>query len=169
MKMNDLIATLTAMDGAFMARQNKHNFVAIPGEVVDGVQTYLKVSVATALSKDTKTNPAFNPEIAKDEYNEWLAESEARAVERANKPPRPTGPNPEAQARRDALDTLIAGLGKIEHATSTDIYNTLVDAGKLPEKTTIMSIGSSAKRLVEAGILAVEIDEKKKKYFTKVA
>lgn len=169
MNMNDLVSTLMAIDGAIMCRQAKHNFVAIPAEVVDGVQTYLKVSVATALSKDTKSNPAFNPETAHAEYEEWLAESTARAEERANKPPRQVGPNPEAQARRDALDALISGLSSVKNATATEIFNALTDAGTLPDKTTVMSVGSSAKRLVEAGKFSVEVGEDKKKRYSKVA
>jgi hypothetical protein len=87
-----------------------------------------------------------------------------KAAEKANKPVKVKGPNPEAQARRDELDAKIAGLPSFTEYTATDILNAL--AGQVAENVLVMQIGSSAKRLVEKGILTSEVKEKKT-YYTK--
>ncbi len=160
MNKNEILSTILAIPGAQMARANKTNFVVIPGE--DGV---VKVSIGTALSVDTKAHKAFNLEAAVAEYKAWEAEAALRAAERANKPVKVKGPNPEAEARRQALDKLVAGLPAFTDYTATDILNAL--AGQVAENVTVMAVGSSAMRLVEQGLLTVTVDEKKKKHYTK--
>ena len=160
MNKNDVLSTILALDGAVMCRQNKTNFVAIPTE--DGI---VKVSIGTALAEDTKAHKAFNFEAAKADYKAWEAESALRAAERANKPVKVKGPNPEAEARRQALDNLVAGLPSFTDYTATDIMNAL--AGQIAENVTVMAVGSSAQRLVNQGILTMTLDEKKKKHYTK--
>lgn len=160
MNKNDVLSTIMALEGAVMCRQNKTNFIAIPTE--DGI---VKVNVGTALSADTKNHKAFNFEAATAEYKAWEAESALRAAERANKPVKVKGPNPEAEARRQALDALVAGLPSFTDYTATDILNAL--AGQVAENVTVMAVGSSAMRLVEKGVLTLSVDEKKKKHYTK--
>jgi hypothetical protein len=160
MNKNEILSTILAIPGAQMARANKTNFVVIPGE--DGV---VKVSIGTALSVDTKAHKAFNLEAAVAEYKAWEAEAALRAAERANKPVKVKGPNPEAEARRQALDKLVASLPSFTDYTATDILNAL--AGQVAENVTVMAVGSSAMRLVEQGLLTVTVDEKKKKHYTK--
>ena len=160
MNKNEILSTILAIPGAQMARANKTNFVVIPGE--DGV---VKVSIGTALSVDTKAHKAFNLEAAVAEYKAWEAEAALRAAERANKPVKVKGPNPEAEARRQALDKLVASLPSFTDYTATDILNAL--AGQVAENVTVMAVDSSAMRLVEQGLLTVTVDEKKKKHYTK--
>lgn len=161
MKMNEILNTIMAIPGAAMARQNKANFVVIPTE-----EGYVKVSVSTALAQDTKNRKAFNAEAAIAEYKAHEAEAALRAAERANKPVKVKGPNLEAQARRDAIDAAIAGLPSFTEYTATDILNAL--AGQIPENTTVMAVGSSAKRLVERGVLTlVNHEGTKKSFYTK--
>ena len=160
MNKNDVLSTILALEGATMCRQNKANFVAIPCE--DGI---VKVSVGTALAEDTKAHKAFNFEAASAEYKAWEAEAALRVAERANKPAKVKGPNPEAEARRQALDAQVAGLPSFTDYTATDILNAL--AGQVAENVTVMAIGSSAMRLVEKGVLSMTLDEKKKKHYTK--
>lgn len=161
MNKNEVLNTILSIPGASMARQNKSNFVAIPCE--DGI---VKVSVGTALAEDTKAHKAFNFEAATAEYKAWEAEAALRAAERANKPVKVKGPNPEAQARRDALDAQIAGMPAFAEYTATDIMNAL--KGQLADNVTVMAIGSSAKRLVEKGVLVLTTKEgDKKSYYTK--
>ena len=160
MNKNEVLTTIMNLEGAVMCRQNKSNFIAIPTE--DGI---VKVSVGTALAEDTKAHKAFNFEAAKESYRAWEAENALRAAERANKPVKVKGPNPEAEARRQALDAQVVALPAFADYTATDIFNAL--AGQLADNVTVMAIGSSAKRLVEAGILTMTVDEKKKKYYTK--
>jgi hypothetical protein len=160
MNKNEILSTILAIPGAQMARANKTNFVVIPGE--DGI---VKVSIGTALSVDTKAHKAFNLEAAVAEYKAWEAEAALRAAERANKPVKVKGPNPEAEARRQALDKLVASLPSFTDYTATDILNAL--AGQVAENVTVMAVGSSAMRLVEQGLLTVTVDEKKKKHYTK--
>jgi len=160
MNKNEVLSAILALEGATMCRQNKTNFIAIPTE--DGI---VKVSVGTALAEDTKNHKAFNFEAAKADYRAWEAEGVARAAEKANKPVKVKGPNPEAEARRKALDAQVAGLPTFTDYTATDIMNAL--AGQLADNVTVMAIGSSAQRLVESGVLTMTLDEKKKKHYSK--
>lgn len=160
MNKNEILSTILAIPGATMARANKTNFVVIPTE--DGI---VKVSIGTALAEDTKAHKAFNFDAATAEYKAWEAESALRAAERANKPVKVKGPNPEAEARRQALDAQVASLPSFTDYTATDILNAL--AGKVAENVTVMAVGSSAQRLVEQGLLTMTMDEKKKKHYTK--
>ena len=160
MNKSEILSTILGLPGAAMARQNKTNFVVIPTD--DGI---VKVSVGMALAEDTKAHKAFNLEAATAEYKAWEAESALRAAERANKPVKVKGPNPEAQARRDELDAKVGALPSFTDYTATDIMNAL--AGQIAENVTVMAVGSSAMRLVEQGILSVSLDEKKKKHYTK--
>lgn len=160
MNKNEILSTILAMPGAQMCRANKTNFVAVPTD--DGI---VKVSIGVALATDTKAHKAFNFDAATAEYKAWEAESALRAAERANKPVKVKGPNPEAEARRQALDAQVAGLPSFTDYTATDILNALT--GQVADNVTVMAIGSSAMRLVEKGVLTVTVDEKKKKHYTK--
>lgn len=161
MTINELKNVITAIEGAQNARANKTNFIVIPCE--DGVA---KVNVQIALAKDTKNHTAFNMDAAVAEYKAWEAETALRAAERAAKPKTVKGPNPEAQARRDELDAKIAALPSFTGYTATDIFNAL--AGQLPENVLVMQVGSSAKRLVAAGVLTTSTREgDKKTYYSK--
>lgn len=166
MKIFELKNLIAGIEGAVNGRQNKTNFVIVPCE--DGI---VKISTAVAIDKDTKTHKAFNVEAATAEYRAWEKEVALKAAERANKPAKPAaGPNPEAEARRQALDAQIAGLPAFEGFTATDIMNAL--KGQLADNVTVMAIGSSAGRLVDAGVLTMEThkDEKNpkgKKYYSK--
>ena len=161
MNKNEILNTILAIPGAQMARVNKTNFVIIPGE--DGVT---KVSIGTALSIDTKNRKAFNAEAAIAEYKAYEAEVALREAEKASKPVKVKGPNPEAQARRDELDAKVSALPAFTEYTATDILNAL--AGQVAESVTVMAVGQSAKRLVEKGVLTVGNREgDKKSYYTK--
>lgn len=160
MTINELKNAILNFDGAQNARNNKTNFVVVPCE--DGVA---KVAVQVALAKDTKSHTAFNMDAAVAEYKAWEAETALKAAERAARPAKAKGPNPEAQARRDELDAKVAGLPSFTEYTATDIYNAL--AGQIAENVTIMAIGSAAQRLVDKGVLTMTLDEKKKKHYTK--
>lgn len=159
MNTNEILNTILAIPGAQMARANKTNFVVIPGE--DGIT---KVAVSGVLAKDTKAHKAFNLEAAIAEYKAYEAEVALREAEKASKPAKVKGVNPEAQARRDELDAKIAGLPSFTEYTATDILNAL--AGQVAENVLVMQVGSSAKRLVEKGVLTSEVKEKKT-YYTK--
>lgn len=159
MTISEILANVLSMDGAQMGRVNKTNFVIIPVE--DG---YAKVEIKTALAKDTANRSAFNAEAAKAEYKAWEAERALRLAEKANKPVKVKGPNPEAQARRDELDAAIVAMPSFVEMTATDIAN----AVKVSFNVNPMLAGSAAKRLVEKGILAVTTRENDaKSYYTK--
>lgn len=161
MTINDVLSTVMGISGATNARANKTNFIVIPCE--DGIA---KVEVKTALAKDTKAHKAFNFDAAVAEYKAWEAEGALKAAERAARPVKVKGPNPEAQARRDELDAKIAAMPSFTEYTATDILNAL--AGQVAENVTVMAVGSSAKRLVEKGVLTLSNREgDKKSYYTK--
>jgi len=158
----EIISKIMEIPGATMGRANKTNFIVIPTE--DG---YSKVSVTAALAKDTKNHSAFNYEAAVAEYKAWEAEAALRAAERANKPVKVKGPNPEAEARRQALDAAITALPSFTNATATDVFNMFAE-GEQPK--TVMLVGSALKRLVEAGVVVATKSEDakdKKTYYTK--
>ena len=161
MNTNEILNTILSIPGASMARQNKTNFVVIPSD-----EGFVKVAVSNALAKDTKAHKAFNAEAAIAEYKAYEAEVALREAEKANKPVKVKGVNPEAQARRDELDAKVAALPSFTEYTATDILNAL--SGQVAENVTVMAVGSSAKRLVEKGILTVGNREgDKKSYYTK--
>lgn len=161
MTKNDVMNVVLGITGAQMARQNKTNFVVIPAE--DGV---VKVAVGGVQAVDTKAHKAFNLEAAVAEYKAWEAESALREAEKASKPAKVKGPNPEAQARRDELDAVIGAMPSFTDCTATDIMNAI--EGKVAFNLTPMNVGQSAKRLVEQGVLTVGTkDGDKKAYYTK--
>lgn len=161
MNTNEILNTILAIPGAQMARSNKTNFVVIPTD--DG---YAKVAVGAALAKDTKSHKAFNAEAAIAEYKAHEAEKALKAAERANKPVKVKGPNPEAQARRDELDAVIGAMPSFTDCTATDIMNAI--EGKVAFTLTPMNVGQSAKRLVASGVLTVGTKENDaKSYYTK--
>ena len=161
MTKNDVMNVVLGITGAQMARQNKTNFVVIPAE--DGV---VKVAVGGVQAIDTKAHKAFNLEAAVAEYKAWEAESALREAEKASKPAKVKGPNPEAQARRDELDAVIGAMPSFTDCTATDIMNAI--EGKVAFNLTPMNVGQSAKRLVEQGVLTVGTkDGDKKAYYTK--
>lgn len=156
MTTNEMIsAILSQFPGSAMVRRSKANFIAVPmGENEDGVMTYAKVAVSALLSKDTKTNTAFDFDAAVAEYEEYAAQQ----TEKANKPkaPKKSGADPEKQAARAdaALAWLIANPG--EH-TATDI-KAAVDC---MANVTIMQVGSDLKSLLPAGTVKCEKREGK--------
>lgn len=157
----EILNTILSIPGANMARQNKLNFIVIPTD-----EGFVKVNVSGALTKDTKTHKAFNAEAAIAEYKAYEAEVALREAERASKPVKVKGPNPEAQARRDDLDTAIDSLPAFTEYTATDILNAL--SGHVPANVTVMAVGQSARRLVDKGVLQIVTHEgEKKTYYTK--
>ena len=161
MTINELKNIITGIEGAQNARNNKTNFIVVPCE--DGIA---KVNVQIALAKDTKNHTAFNMEAAVAEYKAWEAETALKAAERASRPVKVKGPNPEAQARRDELDAKIAALPAFTEYTATDIRKAL--GNSVAENVLVMQIGSAAKRLVEKGVLVASTREgDKKSYYTK--
>ena len=159
MTISEILSSVLSLNGAEMARANKTNFVVIP--VDDG---YAKVEIKAALTADTKNRKAFNAEAAKAEYRAWEAEKAVRVAEKANKPAKAKGPNPEAQARRDELDAAIVAMPSFAEMTATDIAK----AVKVSYDVTPMLAGSAARRLVDKGVLVVTNRENDKKpYYTK--
>lgn len=161
MNKTEILNTILSIPGASMARQNKTNFVVIPAD--DGI---VKVNVGSAQMVDTKAHKAFNLEAAVAEYKAWEAESALKAAEKANKPVKVKGPSPEAQARRDELDAVIGAMPSFTDCTATDIMKAI--EGKVAFTLTPMNVGQSARRLVDSGVLTVDVKEgDKKPYYTK--
>lgn len=148
-----ITSILSQFPGATMVRRSKQNFIAVPmGENEDGVMEYAKVSVSALLSKDTKTNTAFDFDAAVAEHEAYAATQ----TEKANKPkaPKKSGADPEkaaAQAARKeaALAWLIANPGEY---TATEV-KAAIDPDN---KVTIMQIGSDLKSLMQDGQIVCE-------------
>lgn len=149
MTTNEIVsAILSQFPGAAMVRKSKTNFIAIPmGENEDGVMEYASVKVGALLSKDTKSNTAFNFEAAVAEHAEYVAAQEAKAS--APKAPKKSGADPEKQAamvkrQEAALAWLIENPG--EH-TATEIFNALPN---VYEGKSVMTVGSDLKPLTDS-------------------
>ena len=161
MTINELKAVVSGIEGAVYGRTNKTNFIVVPCD-----EGFAKVEVKLALTKDSDKRSAFNYDAAVAEYKAWEAESALREAERATKPAKVKGVNPEAQARRDELDSKVAALPSFTEYTATDIRKAL--GTTVADNVTVMAVGSSAKRLVEKGMLTVSTKENdKKSYYTK--
>lgn len=162
---NEILSTILSIPGAEWCRRSKANFIAIPtGTDEEGKITYHKVAVSALLSKDTKSNTAFNLEEAMQEYADW----EAKNAEKAAKPKaeRKSGADPEKQAAKEErmkklLDWYISNPG--EH-TGKEAYDALV--GEVyGEGTTIMTVGADSKTLWERGEISRREEKGKKYYF----
>ena len=161
MTINELKAVVSGIEGAVYGRTNKTNFIVVPCD-----EGFAKVEVKLALAKDSDKRSAFNYDAAVAEYKAWEAEGALREAERASKPVKVKGVNPEAQARRDELDAKVASLPAFTEYTATDIRKAL--GTTVADNVTVMAVGSSAKRLVEKGMLTVSTKENdKKSYYTK--
>ena len=155
----EILSTILGIEGATMARANKTNFIVIPTD-----EGYTKVNVTKANMEGNKAHPGFNAEAAVAEFKAWEAQGALREAERANKPAKVKGPNPEAQARRDELDKAITEMPSFVEMTATDIANTV----KVSYAVNPMLVGLAAKRLIAKGILTVSTRENDKKpYYTK--
>ena len=149
MTTNEIVsAILSQFPGAAMVRKSKTNFIAIPmGENEDGVMEYASVKVGALLSKDTKSNTAFNFEASVAEHAAYVAAQEAKAA--APKAPKKSGADPEKQAamvkrQEAALAWLIENPG--EH-TATEIFNALPN---VYEGKSVMTVGSDLKPLTDS-------------------
>lgn len=161
MNMNEINVAIAALfPNAVMCRRGGQNFFAVPAEVIDGVQTYVRVSVGNLLSKPTKTVPAFDLEEAKEEYAEYAK----RAAERAAAPKKEKTVDPEKAAARAERRMKLLEWFKVnpgEH-TSKEIYDTLTD---VYGDAMIMAVGTDAKELLNEGHLTVR-REKQKNYYS---
>lgn len=160
MTMQNIIDAITsACTGATMCRRSNSNFLAIPGDVVDGVQTYYAVKVSALLAKDTKTNKAFDFDAAVAEYAEFAA----KQAEKASTPKKSSGADPAKQAAKEARKTavfewLVANSGM---HSCTDIFKALPD---VYDGQTIMTVGSDCKALAEEGKVS-KTTEKNKNFY----
>lgn len=156
MTTNEMISNiLSQFPGSAMVRNEKAkaNFIAVPkGENEDGVMEYASIKVGSLLSKDTKSNTAFDFEAAKAAYEAYAA----GVAEKAAKPKaeKKSSADPEkvaaANARKEAaLAWLIENSG--EH-TATDV-KAAIDPDN---KVTIMQIGSDLKALMQDGQIACD-------------
>ena len=161
MTINELKAVVSGIEGAVYGRTNKTNFIVVPCD-----EGFAKVEVKLAIAKDSDKRTAFNYDAAVAEYKAWEAEGALREAEKASKPAKVKGVNPDAQARRDELDAKVASLPAFTEYTATDIRKAL--GTTVADNVTVMAVGSSAKRLVEKGMLTVSTKENdKKSYYTK--
>lgn len=154
-----LSTILSTFDGATLCRTKGQTFIALRGEVVDGVQTYIKVAVSNLLSKDTTTCKAFDLESAKAEYAEFAKAQEAKA----NAPKATKAVNTEAVAKRaeqdKALTEFFANEAEEGHAyTATELCGLVNGFGS------VMEVGQTTKRLADNGIFTIVMDGTKKTY-----
>ena len=156
---------LSQFPGATMVRKNKNNFIAIPmGENEDGVMEYAKIAVSGLLSKDTKTNLAFNFEAAASEFVAYEEGVAAKKAEQAAKPKTTKSKaDPEKQAamakrKEAALAWLIENPG---HHTATEVKAAIDHENKV----TIMQIGSDLKSLMNDGSIHTEKKDGKNYWF----
>lgn len=153
-----LTSILSQFPGAAMVRKSKTNFIAVPkGENEDGVMEYASVKVGSLLSKDTKTNAAFDFDAAVAEYEAYAAEQAAKAS--APKAPKKSGADPEKQAAMKArADAALAWL--IENPGEYTATEVKIGVPAMKD-VTIMQVGSDLKSLLAAGTVKCEKREGK--------
>lgn len=163
MTMQNLIDTIsTACTGATMCRRSNSNFLAVPGDVVDGVQTYYAVKVSALLAKDTKVNKAFDFDAAVAEYAEFAT----KQAEKSSAPKKSSGADPAKQATKEARKAALTEWmreNEGEH-TCTEIKEAMP---KVYGECVIMTVGSDAKELFTAGVLDKRTEKGKNYYFYK--
>lgn len=163
MTMQNIIDAITsACTGATMCRRSNSNFLAVPGAVVDGVQTYYAVKVSALLAKDTKTNKAFDFDAAVAEYAEFAA----KQAEKASTPKKSSGADPAKQAAKEKRKEALAAWMKDnpgEH-TCTEIKDAMPE---VYGECVIMTVGSDAKELLLDGVLDKRTEKGKNYYFCK--
>lgn len=160
MTMNEIVAAIqTVLPGATMCRRNKENFLAVPGAVVNDVQTYYGVKMSALLAKDTTVNKAFDFDVAVAEYAAWSAEKAAKQ----STPKKSKGADPAKQAAKEKRkEAVFAWL--VENSgmhSCTDILKALPD---VYEGQTIMTVGSDCKSLAEEGKVS-KTTEKGKNFY----
>lgn len=162
--MNEVLSTVTtAYPDAVMVRRSGSNFLAVPGEVVDGKQTYLAVKVSALLAKGTKTVKAFDLEAGVAEYEEYAA----KQAEKSSAPKKFKGADPEKQAakeRRKASLYEYMVVNGVQDMTATDLLKALPD---VYEGCSVMTVGSDLKELAADG--KVSATKEKSKNFWSVA
>ena len=163
--MKEITATVLAQYPNATACRNgsNGNFLAVKGEVVDGVQTYYGVKVWKLAAKATKTNPAFDVEAAHAEYEAHAA----KQAEKASKPKVSKEPDPEkvaAKERRQAglLEYMTENAGV--EVTSNDVFTALKDS--VYDGCLIMAVGSDLQALAKVDEKLTVRVEKSKKYWT---
>ena len=163
MTMNEIISAIaTACPGATMCRRSNVNFLAVPGDVVDSVQTYYAVKVSALLAKDTKVNKAFDFDAAVAEYDEYTA----KQAEKASAPKKSSGADPAKQAAKEARKKALTEWmreNEGEH-TCTEIKEAMPE---VYGECVIMTVGSDAKELFVAGVLDKRTEKGKNYYFYK--
>lgn len=163
MTTNTIYAAIeTNMPNAIMCRRSNSNFLAVPGDVVDGVQTYYAVKVTALLSKDTKTNKAFDYDSAVAEYAEYAA----KQAEKAATPKKSSGADPAKQAAKEARKAALTEWmreNEGEH-TCTEIKEAMPE---VYGECVIMTVGSDAKELFTVGVLDKRTEKGKNYYFYK--
>lgn len=163
--MKEITATVLAQypDATACRNGSNGNFLAVKGEVVDGVQTYYGVKVWKLAAKATKTNPAFDVEAAHAEYETYAA----KQAEKASKPKVSKEPDPEkvaAKERRQAglLEYMTENAGV--EVTSNDVFTALKDS--VYDGCLIMAVGSDLQALAKVDEKLTVRVEKGKKYWT---
>lgn len=161
MTMQNLIDTIsTACTGATMCRRSNSNFLAVPGDVVDGVQTYYAVKVSALLAKDTKVNKAFDFDAAVAEYAEFAA----KQAEKAATPKKSSGADPAKQAAKEARKAALTEWMQNnpgEH-TCTEIKEAMP---QVYGECVIMTVGSDLKSVAQDNPCLKYRTEKGKNYW----
>ena len=147
-----------------MAQVLPREIYVIGFKVVDASGVYNEASGYPKVVDSHQNNEDLEKTFNKA-YKEYEAELAVKEAEKAANP-KVKGPNPDAQARRDAMDKAIAELPAFEKYTATDITKALEETGFLPKDSLPMQVGQSARRLTEKGVLTV-VEENDKRYYTK--
>lgn len=151
---------LSTYAGSALCRSKSNgNFVAIP--TGDAEQPYVSVKVGDLLAKATKVNPAFDFDSAVAEYTAF----EQAQIEKANKPKASKGVNPEAQARRDAMDAEVRGFFATAEQGKRYTVTEIANAVPAFADAIIMQVGSACKRVAESGDIRTEKGEKGKNLY----
>lgn len=162
--MKEITATVLAQypDAIPCRNGSNGNFLAVKGEVVDGVQTYYGVKVWSLAAKATKTNPAFDVESAHAEYEAYSA----KQAEKASKPKVSKEVDPEKAAAKERRQAgLMEYVSELKgEFTSKDVFDDLCDS--VYDGCLIMAVGSDLVAMAKVNEKLTFRTEKGKKYWT---
>lgn len=166
--MNNVLSVLSTIPGIAPCRKGKNNFYAVPVTAEDGTVSYVAIKVSNLLTNPTEEQLAkgitpFNFEESKVDYANWKKEYDAKQ----NAPKKSKSVNTEAEARRAEQDkamTEYVEQNEVVDMTATDLKNAIPYFAE----ALVMQVGSTALRLVDAGVLTISKTEGKKKFYSKV-
>jgi len=151
----------------FPKAQKVSGGVAFLTETLDedtGLYFPVEIKVSVKNTAATARSEAYDLEKAVAEY---AAKPGRRVADPAKKAERDAASAAAAEKKAHNMEVLTKWIAAnpVDHLTTTQIFEAI--KADLVEKTNVMNVGSLLKELVESEVVIVDLDEKRKKVYTK--